>query len=179
MSLSAMNRSAMSLSAIIAASPSGIIGRDGDMPWRLSSDLRRFKRLTMGAILIMGRTTFDSIGRPLPGRRTFVLTRNAQWSHEGVETFADCQQALAACGDDPAFVVGGAQIYQQFLPLCQRLLLTRVWTQVAGDTSVTLDLAPWRCEYVEPIPASPRDSVPSEFSVWHRIDTHASPSPLL
>ena len=74
------------LTAVVAMTPSGVIGRDGDMPWRLRSDLRRFKKLTMGGVLIMGRRTYDSIGRPLPGRRTIVITRNPDWSAEGVES---------------------------------------------------------------------------------------------
>lgn len=86
------------LTAIVAMTPSGVIGRDGDMPWRLSSDLRRFKRLTMGGTLIMGRRTFDSIGRPLPGRRTIVVTRNPDWSVEGVTRAASPLEALQMAG---------------------------------------------------------------------------------
>ena len=82
------------LTAVVAATNRGVIGRDGDMPWRLSTDLRRFKRRTMGGTLIMGRKTFDSIGRPLPGRRTIVLTRNRQWSAAGVETAAGPDEAI-------------------------------------------------------------------------------------
>ncbi|WP_417735726.1 dihydrofolate reductase [Rosistilla oblonga] len=158
----------MSLTAVVAATPTGTIGLDNDMPWQLSHDLRRFKRLTMGSILIMGRKTFDSIGRPLPGRTTFVLTRDQSWAHPGVEAFTDPDVMLAAVGDRSAYVVGGAQIYTAMMPACDHLYLTRAWSQVVGDTAIEIDLHDWRCRFVERIPAGSRDSIPSEFSVWDR-----------
>ncbi|QDV70579.1 Dihydrofolate reductase type 3 [Rosistilla carotiformis] len=158
----------MTLTAIVAATSTGTIGLDGDMPWQLSHDLRRFKRLTMGCIIVMGRKTFDSIGRPLPGRETFVLTRDRQWSHPGVAVFPDPESVLAAIGERTAFVVGGAQIYAAMLPVCTRVFLTRVWSQTVGDTTIDFDLNGWHCSYVERVPPAARDSVPSEFSVWER-----------
>ena len=88
-----------SLTAVVAMTPTGVIGKDGDMPWRLSSDLQRFKRLTMGGVLIMGRRTFDSIGRALPGRRTIVVTRNAEWRFDGVDTASSPEKAVEMAGD--------------------------------------------------------------------------------
>jgi dihydrofolate reductase len=143
--------------------PSGVIGRDGDMPWRLSSDLRRFKRLTMGGNLIMGRKTFDSIGRPLPGRRTIVLTRARDWSVEGVVSATSPAEAVKLAGQRATFVVGGAQIYRELLPRCQHLWLTRVWSSVEGDTTLSIDLSPFDIIAVRRIPASMRDDVPTEF----------------
>ncbi len=154
--------------------PSGVIGRDGDMPWRLSSDLRRFKRLTMGGTLIMGRKTFDSIGRPLPGRRTIVLTRASDWSVEGVVSATSPAEAVELAGQQSTFVVGGAQIYRELLPRCQNLWLTRVWSSVAGDTTLSIDLSPFDLIAVRRIPASMRDDVPTEFLKMSRRPSTAA-----
>lgn len=151
------------LTAVVAMTPSGVIGKEGDIPWRLSADLRRFKKLTMGGVLIMGRRTFDSIGRPLPGRRTIVVTRNTQWSADGVNVVCSPEAALRSLGDQPGFVVGGAEIYRLLLPHCQRLYLTRVWSSIEGDTTLNLDLSSFRADEVTRLPASKRDDVPSEF----------------
>ena len=151
------------LTAVIAITPSGVIGLDGDMPWRLSSDLRRFKRLTMGGVLIMGRRTYDSIGRPLPGRRTIVVTRNPEWSAEGVERASDPADAITKAGGERAFVVGGAEIYRQMLPKCRYLYLTRVWSSVEGDTKLSIDLSEFQIIEQTRLPASAKDDVPTEF----------------
>lgn len=133
------------------------------MPWRLSSDLRRFKRLTMGGVLIMGRRTFDSIGRPLPGRRTIVITRRPDWSCDGVETAASPQEAIEKAGEGNKFVVGGAEIYRELLPRCGQLWLTRVWSTVEGDTKLSLDLSQFEISDQSRIPASAKNDVPTEF----------------
>lgn len=151
------------LTAVVAATPSGVIGLEGDMPWRLGSDLRRFKKLTMGGVLIMGRKTFDSIGRPLPGRRSVVITRNPDWSCEGVQSAGNTDQAIALVGQDQGYVVGGAQIYDLMMPLCTEILLTRVWSNVIGDT--TLSFSQDGFSQIESIrlPTTSRDDVPTEF----------------
>ena len=151
------------LTAVVAMTPAGVIGLDGDMPWRLSSDLRRFKQLTMGGVLIMGRRTYDSIGRPLPGRRTIVVTRNPEWSSAGVDSALNPEKALEMAGQDRCFVVGGAEIYRQMLPHCHELWLTRVWSTVEGDTKLSIDLSQFRVIEQTRIPASLRDDVPTEF----------------
>ncbi|TWU34243.1 dihydrofolate reductase [Novipirellula artificiosorum] len=157
------------LVALVAMTPSGVIGKDGDMPWRLSSDLQRFKRMTMGGTLIMGRKTFDSIGRPLPGRRTIVITRNADWTVAGVTRAASPEQAVALAGDaKPAFVVGGAEIYRQLIPFCGEVWLTRVWSSVSGDTILTIDLSQFEQIEHTRLPASAKDDVPTEFSKLRR-----------
>ena len=148
--------------AIVAMTPSGVIGLDGDMPWRLSSDLRRFKSLTMGGTLIMGRRTYDSIGRPLPGRRTVVLTRNPEWSADGVDRAGSPEEALGMA-EKQAFVVGGAEIYRLLLPACDQLWLTRVWSSVKGDTKLSIDLSDFRVMEQTRVPAGERDEVPTEF----------------
>ena len=151
------------VTAVVAMTPRGVIGRDGDMPWRLSSDLRRFKRLTMGGVLIMGRRTYDSIGRPLPGRRTIVITRNPDWSADGVERASDPADALRKAGNGPIFVVGGAEIYRQMLPDCSQLLLTRVFSDVEGDTKLSIDLSDFQIIEQTRLPASAQDDFPTEF----------------
>lgn len=149
------------LIAIVAVTPSGVIGKDGDMPWRLGSDLRRFKRLTMGGTLIMGRRTYDSIGRPLPGRKTVVVTRQADWAADGVTTAIDPEAAIG--GGGKRYVVGGAEIYRLLLPRCGQLWITRVWSSVVGDTHLKLDLEPFSLAELSRHPASDRDDVPTEF----------------
>lgn len=151
------------LTAVVAVTPNGVIGRDGEMPWRLRQDLQRFKKLTMGGVLIMGRKTFDSIGRPLPGRRTIVVTRKTDWNFEGVEVASSPDLAVEMGGDEAIFVVGGAEIYRQLLPKCDQILLTRVLSSVEGDTHLELDLAGFRALERFRVPAGPRDDVPTEF----------------
>jgi dihydrofolate reductase len=163
-----MDSARPSLTAIVAATAQNVIGLDGDMPWRLSSDLRRFKALTMGGVMLMGRKTFDSIGRPLPGRKTVVLTRNRDWTAQGVETAVDPESALAKIGNLQGFVVGGAEIYRLLMPYCDRVLLTRVWSQVAGDTRLEIDLENFQIHGRMRIPAGLRDDVPTEFQDWRR-----------
>ncbi len=151
------------LTAIVAMTPDGVIGRDGDLPWRLGTDLRRFKSLTMGGVLIMGRRTYDSIGRPLPGRTTIVITRNPGWSAEGVLRASSPQEAIALAADRRAFVVGGAEIYRQMMPFCSQLLLTRVLAEIAGDTKLEIDLSQFEVIEQTSFPVSERDEVATEF----------------
>lgn len=151
------------ITAVVAMTPAGVIGRDGDMPWRLRSDLQRFKKMTMGGVLVMGRKTFESIGRPLPGRRTIVLSRQADWSFDGVELAKSPETALKLGGAGPIFVVGGAEIYRQLLPFCKQIFLTRVLSGVTGDTHLQLDLGEFRTVEQFRVPAGPRDDVPTEF----------------
>ena len=115
------------LSLIAAVARNGAIGKDNALLWRLSEDLQFFKRTTMGCPVIMGRKTYESIGRPLPGRRNIVISRNADWHANGVDTAASLQAALALVSDaDKAFVIGGAQIYAEALPLVQEIVLTEI-----------------------------------------------------
>ena len=115
------------LTIIVATDSSNGIGINNTLPWHLPEDLAHFKRLTSGHPIIMGRKTFDSIGRPLPNRRNIVISRNADWRHEGVECVGSLQEALAlVAGDGDAFVIGGGQIFEQALPLVDRLVITRI-----------------------------------------------------
>ena len=160
--------------AIVAAAPDGVIGRDGDMPWQLSSDLRRFKRLTMGCPIVMGRKTYESIGRPLPGRRNIVLTRGES-IFEGVDTVASIDALLSMTSNEPkCFVVGGATIYDALLPYCSTIYLTQVWTQCHGDTHLRFDVSQFSCVQSSRLPQTSRDSVPTDFQVLQRTRS-ASP----
>ena len=123
------------ISLIAAVARNGVIGAGNALPWRLPEDLRRFKSLTLGHPVIMGRKTYESIGRPLPGRRNIVVTHNAGFSAVGCETAASIEAAIEACASttDEVFIIGGAQIYAEALPLVQRLHLTEVRADYAGD----------------------------------------------
>ncbi len=164
------------LTAVVACSPTGVIGLNGGLPWKLSSDLQRFKTMTMGGTLIMGRKTFDSIGRVLPGRQTIVLTRAADWSPgelPGAERLHVATTAAQAINTSnhlnlPAYVVGGAEIYHLLFPYCQALWVTRVETDVEGDTRVELPLERFVLEESTSYPASERDSAASVFQIWRR-----------
>jgi len=119
---------------VVARATNGVIGRDGTLPWRISADLKRFKRLTMASVMIMGRRTFDSLPGLLPGRRHIVLTRDREWSTEGAEVTHSVEEALALAGDEPVSVIGGAEIFELFLPHGDRLELTEVLGDIRGDT---------------------------------------------
>lgn len=138
----------MTLSIIVALADDGVIGRDNALPWHLPADLRRFKRLTMGHHLIMGRKTFESVGRALPGRTSIVLSRSRPELPEGVLRVGSLQEALdiaARAGDDEPFVAGGAEIYRLALPRADRLYVTRVHARVEGDARFPeLDESAWR-----------------------------------
>ena len=119
---------------VVARATNGVIGREGTLPWRISADLKRFKRLTMGSVMIMGRRTFGSLPGLLPGRRHIVLTRDREWSAAGAEVTHSVQEALALAGDEPVSVIGGADIFELFLPHGDRLELTEVLGDIPGDT---------------------------------------------
>ncbi|GAA0604229.1 dihydrofolate reductase [Kribbella sandramycini] len=123
----------MSVILIAAVGANGVIGRDNDLPWRIRADLQHFKELTLGHTLVMGRKTYDSIGRPLPGRRTVVVTRQPEWSADGVDVVHSLEAALEYDGD--LYVAGGGDIYRQALPYADRLELTEVDQSPAGDVT--------------------------------------------
>jgi len=129
---------------IYARARSGVIGSEGGLPWHIPADLRRFKRLTTGRAMIMGRKTFESFPAPLPGRRHIVLTRDPLWSAEGAEAAHSVEQALALVGGGEAAVIGGAEIYELFMPLAQRIELTQVHGDYPGDTFMSAPGPEWR-----------------------------------
>lgn len=121
---------------ILARADNGVIGRDGQLPWHLPADLKRFKALTMDKPMIMGRKTFDSFAAPLPGRRHIVLTRDARWSAAGAEVAHSVEAALARAAGDEVAVIGGAEIFGLFEPRAGRIDLTEVHLAIDGDATV-------------------------------------------
>jgi dihydrofolate reductase len=119
---------------VVAVTTNGVIGAGGAMPWHLPADFRRVKTLTVGKPLVMGRKTFESLPGILPGRRHIVITRNAQWSAEGVDVAHSVDEALAMANAPHIVIFGGAQIYAQALPRASRIELTEIHAEIAGDT---------------------------------------------
>lgn len=160
----------MPLSLIVAVAENQVIGREGQLPWRLSADLRRFKRLTMGHRIVMGRKTYESIGRALPGRTSIVLTRQADFqAAEGVLVADSLEAALREAGDDEVFVIGGAGVYRESLPRATRVYLTRVHADVEGDTFFPrLDPQTWRLVEQHPHPADEKNDFAHTFQVYER-----------
>lgn len=122
------------ITLVVARASNGVIGRDGTLPWRIPADLKHFKRLTMGTVMVMGRKTYESLPGLLPGRRHVVLTRDRSWSAEGAEVVHSIDEALALASGEPVSVIGGAEIFELFMPVAGRLELTEVLADVAGDT---------------------------------------------
>ena len=148
MTVSDSERAARRITLIAAVARNGVIGADGAMPWHLPEDFAFFKRTTMGHPLVMGRATFDAIGRPLPGRRSIVITRTRNWRHDGVEVAGSMPVALdlaaSGRGGDEVFVIGGGQIYRLAMPVADRLLITEVDLEPEGDvTFPRIDALEW------------------------------------
>lgn len=146
-----MTANPVSVALILARAENDVIGAGGALPWRISADLKTFKALTVGKPIIMGRKTYDSIGRPLPRRTNIVVTRNPDWRADGVVVAADMPTALAVgyedahrTGVDEVMVIGGAEIYAQALPRATRIYLTEVHRAFDGDAKFSFDMAPWR-----------------------------------
>lgn len=162
----------MRISLIAAMAENGVIGRGGQLPWRLKADLTRFKQLTMGHSVIMGRKTWESIGRPLPGRRMIVVTRQVGYGAEGIEVASSLEAALEAAraaGDEEAFVIGGADIYRQALPLVDRLYMTLVLAEVEGDTKFpAVDWDLWARIDSESRDADAENEYPTLFYTFER-----------
>ncbi|MVW70228.1 MULTISPECIES: dihydrofolate reductase [unclassified Bordetella] len=158
------------LTLVVAYSDNRVIGRDNALPWKLPGDLAHFKRTTLGSPIIMGRKTWESLGRPLPGRTNVVVTRNADYEAPGAVVATTLQAAIDACGNVPhAYVIGGAQIYEQAIPLAQRVIATEVRAHVEGDAFFPgLAAAHWRETSREPQPEE--NGYHYEFVVYERRD---------
>ena len=124
------------ITLVVARASNGVIGKDGGLPWHISADLKRFKALTMGSVLVMGRKTFESLPKTLPGRRHIVLTRDPGWRADGVDVARGVDEALTMANNEPVSVIGGVAIFGMFLPLADRIELTEVLSDVAGDTTI-------------------------------------------
>ena len=166
----------MDLTVIAAVAENGVIGRDGDLPWHLSSDLKRFKRLTMDKPILMGRKTWESIGRPLPGRKSIVISRQAGYDpgFEEVAIATNLDEALAQARaleniGEEIFVIGGARIYEMSLPRADRMIITRVHTEVEGDVWFPeVDWNSWQLLVNDSHEAGENDDYPHTYQIWQR-----------
>jgi dihydrofolate reductase len=158
----------MKISIIAALASNAVIGRDNGIPWHLSTDLKRFKSLTTGHHIAMGRRTWDSVGRPLPGRTNVVITRQQGWSAEGIVVVHSLDEAIRlaeAAGETEFFIAGGAEIYAQALHRADRMYLTRVHAEVEGDTFFPEfdDVSEWSLADSEHFEADEKNDFPFTF----------------
>jgi dihydrofolate reductase len=174
--VSAAPRPAIAIVLVVAVADNGVIGRDNALPWRLSSDLKRFKALTMGKPLVMGRKTFLSIGKPLPGRTNIVVTRDAAFAAPGVVAVPAFDAAIAVArgdalrrGANAIAVIGGTDIFTQAMPLADRLEITHVHARPDGDTRFPpIDPAIWRAVATSDHPAGPQDDADFTCTTYTR-----------
>ena len=162
------------ISFVVAVSKNGVIGRDGGLPWHISTDLKRFKEITMGKPVVMGRKTWDSLPRkPLPGRRNIVITRQPGYMAEGADVAATPGEAISLCAGAPEIaVIGGGEVYRLFWPMVDRLYLTEVDLDVAGDTHFpAVDPAEWTEVSREIHPQGPKDTSAFVLRVLDRRTT--------
>jgi dihydrofolate reductase len=156
------------LTLVLAMDAQRGIGVDNRLPWHIPEDLAHFKRVTLGQPIIMGRKTFDSIGRPLPGRRNIVVTRNPDWRHDGVETAGSLDDAVRLAGDGAASIIGGAQIFAEALPVADRMIVTEIEHTYRCDTFFPpIDGAHWRV--VDRVPGRTADGVAFSFVTYESI----------
>ena len=158
------------VSLIVAMAKNRVIGANNALPWHLPADLKRFKALTMGHHIVMGRKTYESIGKPLPGRTAVIVTRNQGYSVSGAIVASSLEAAFSACGnDEEVFVIGGEQLFRQALPIADRLYLTTVEADVAGDAFMPeIDFPAWREISSEFAPANEKNAYDLTFSVIER-----------
>lgn len=160
----------MRIVMVVAVSENGVIGRDGTMPWHLPSDLKRFKSITTGHPIIMGRRTWDTLEQPLPDRHNIVMTRDRTLVAPGATPVHDADGALSAAGDaDTIMVIGGGEIYRRFLDRADCVELTRIHTTIDGDTSFPeLSRDTWECTQRIEHPADERHAFSMTFETWER-----------
>ena len=162
----------MKISMIAAMAHDRVIGKDNQMPWHLPADLAHFKRVTLGKPVLMGRKTFESIGRPLPGRRNLVISRNPGYQAEGIEVVGSVEAALALLAGNSVeelMVIGGGHLYAEMLPRADCLYLTRIDLAVEGDTRFpAFDDGQWQRVDCESHPADEKNPHPYSFETWQR-----------
>ena len=165
----------MSIHLIAAVARNRVIGRDGGLPWHIPADLKHFKQLTTGHTVVMGRRTYDSIGKPLPNRRNIVVSRSMGAPPPGVEIARSLDAALALASGDECFIIGGAQLYEEALPRAQWLHLTRVEAEVEGDVRFPeVDWSQWTLED-ESAGSDPKATVPFTFCRYRRTGSARNP----
>lgn len=162
------------LSHIVAASENNIIGIKNGLPWKLSNDFKYFKNKTWGMPVIMGRNTFESLKKDLPGRINIVLTKKTDWHPENVFVTHDIDKAIEKAKESEAkeiFVIGGGEVFRQTMNKVDRIYLTRVHTTVEGDTSYPeLEASKWKLVKADSFPADEKNNYPYTFEVWEKID---------
>lgn len=162
----------MIISLLVAASENNVIGRDNKLPWHLPDDLKYFKNLTWAMPILMGRKTFDSIGKALPGRKSIVITRNKDWQHEGVDavhSIDDAVEKAEAYGAKEIFVIGGAEIFRTALPDAGRIYLTRIHQNIDGDVYFPeIDKAKWSLVSERFCEADEKNSYDHTYQIWER-----------
>lgn len=161
----------MKVSMIVAVSANNVIGAAGGLPWHLSDDLKHFKQITMGKPMIMGRATWESIGKALPGRLSIVLTRQKNYRAKGAEVVTTVKAALKAAGDaDEVMIIGGGKVYEEFLPMTDRIYLTRLHADIEGDTFLpALNEDEWRIVSSRPLPADDERPFSISFQTLERV----------
>ena len=162
----------MKISMIAAMAHDRVIGKDNQMPWHMPADLAHFKRVTLGKPVLMGRKTFESIGRPLPGRRNLVISRNPDYQADGIEVVGSVEAALALLADNEVaevMVIGGGHLYAELLPKADCLYLTRIELEVEGDTRFPAFAdEQWQCVEREVHQADEKNPHPYSFETWQR-----------
>ncbi len=161
----------MIISLLVAADENNVIGKNNQLPWHLPSDLRYFKNLTWGMPILMGRKTFDSIGKPLPGRKTIVITRSRDWKQEQVHTVHSLKDAIDKAvefGVKEIFVIGGAEIFTSAFPEARRIYLTRIHHQFDGDVYFPAMGAEWELVENKDVAADEKNAYAHSFQVWER-----------
>lgn len=153
---------------VVAYARNRVIGRDNDLPWRLPGDLKHFKRVTLGSPIIMGRKTWESLGRPLPGRLNVVISRNASYQAEGATLCSNLEDALQACGDaERVCIIGGEQLFRDALPQVDEIIATEIHADIDGDTYFpALDHHDW--EEVERLPQPDENGLSYDFVTLRR-----------
>lgn len=159
------------LSIVVALTENNVIGNGNALPWRMSDDLKRVKALTMGHHLIMGRKTYESIGRPLPGRTTVIITRQTDFKAEGCTVVSSLKEAIEVSKQDTeAFIFGGGEIFQQALPLADRLYVTRIHTVISGDTHFPdIDPSTWKLVDQKEFPADEKNQFACSVITYERL----------
>lgn len=162
----------MIVSLIVAVAENGVIGKDNQLPWHLPNDLKYFKNQTWGLPILMGRKTFDSIGKPLPGRQSIVITRSQDWQHEGVEVVHSVEEAVQKAetlGAKEIFVIGGAEIFATALPQANRIYRTRIHHSFEGDVFLPeLNESEWQLVRSRYCTADEKNAYAHSFEVWER-----------
>ena len=160
----------MLISAIVAVSENNVIGRDGHLPWHLSLDLKRFKSITTGHSIVLGRKNYDDIGRPLPNRVNYVLSRNVNFDAPGcivVRSLESAIEGAKSAGETECFIIGGAAVYREAMPLVDKVYLTRVLSNVEGDVFFP-EMEGFRMLSEERFESDEKNDYPTSFQVWVR-----------